>query len=290
MKRFLLFFLILCFACKKEPAKIVVGSKNFTEQLILGEIFAQQIENTLHTPVQRKLNLGGSFICHKAILDGAIDLYVEYTGTAFTGILKEEPIADAGKVYDEVKQIYRKKFNLEWSEPLGFNNAFAMIIRGQDARQLGLKTISQAANYTPKWKAGFGYEFLERKDGYPGLARIYGLKFARPPLAMDLSLTYKAVAEKQVDLIAGDTTNGLIDKLDLFILEDDKHYFPPYEAAAVVRPQLLKDHPELRAAFHRLGNSIPAEKMRQMNYQAEVERKDAKSIAADFLKTLNSKK
>lgn len=289
MKRILLILLLLCFACSKQQQRIVVGSKNFSEQLILGEILAQLIETTLNLPVERKLNLGGSFICHKALLDGDIDLYPEYTGTAFTGILKRDPITDAKEVYRQVKETYREKFKLEWTEPFGFNNTFAIIIRGQVARELGLKTISQAAKYTPHWKPGFGYEFMERKDGYPGLAARYGLKFATSPLVMDLSLSYRAVAEKQVDLISGNSTDGLIDKLDLFVLEDDKHFFPPYHAAPVVRAEIFKNHPELRDAFRRLENTITDEKMRKMNYQVDGERKSAKEVAAQFLKTLSNK-
>lgn len=289
MKKVLLILLLVCLACSKQQERIVVGSKNFSEQIILGEILAQLIENTLHLPVERKLNLGGTFICHKAILDGDIDTYVEYTGTAFTAILKRQPITDAKEVNRQVKETYRQKFDLEWTEPFGFNNTFAIIIRGQVARELGLQTISQAAKYTPQWKPGFGYEFMERKDGYPGLAATYGLKFAASPLVMDLSLSYRAVAEKQVDLISGNSTDGLIDKLDLKVLEDDKHYFPPYHAAPVVRAEVFKNHPELRDAFRRLGNTISEEQMRRMNYQVDGERKSAKEVAAQFLKTLPKK-
>lgn len=267
----------------------MVGSKNFSEQLILGEILAQSIENILNVTVERKLNLGGSFICHKALIDGDIDLYPEYTGTAFTAILKRDPITDAKEVYRQVKEIYREKFNVEWTEPFGFNNTFAIIIRGLVARELGLKTISQAAKYAPQWKAGFGYEFMERKDGYQGLAKVYGLKFAAPPLVMDLSLTYRAVAEKQVDLISGNSTDGLIDKLDLFVLEDDKHFFPPYYAAPIVRAEVLKNHPQLRDTFRRLENTISEDQMRRLNYQVDGERKSAKEVAAQFLKTLSNK-
>lgn len=289
MKRILLMLLLICFACSKQQEQIVVGSKNFSEQLILGEILAQMIENTLHLPVERKLNLGGSFICHKALIDGDIDMYPEYTGTAFTGILKRDPISDAKEVYRQVKETYHQKFNLEWTEPFGFNNTFAIIIRGQVGRELGLKSISEAAKYTPKWKAGFGYEFMERKDGFPGLAKVYGLKFAAPPLVMDLSLTYRAVAEKQVDLISGNSTDGLIEKLDLFVLEDDKHFFPPYQAAPVVRARIFQDHPELRDAFRQFENTISDEEMRKMNYQVDGERKTAKEVAAQYLKSLKEK-
>jgi osmoprotectant transport system substrate-binding protein len=286
MKRFLICFLILiAIACGKRNT-VVIGSKNFSEQIILGEILAQQIERTTGLKVKRNLNLGGTFICHKAMLSGDIDMYPEYTGTTYTAILKRPPISDPKQVYREVKDVYRKQFHLEWTSPFGFNNTFAMIIRAKDARDLGIQTISQAAKYTPKWKAGFGYEFMERKDGYPGLAATYGLKFAQPPLVMDLSLTYRAVASGQVDMIAGNSTDGLIDKLDLFVLADDKHYFPPYEAATVIRSETLQKYPEVGKAIQRLANTISDQKMRQMNYQVDGERKDVKQVAADFLKSL----
>jgi osmoprotectant transport system substrate-binding protein len=270
---------------QKHP--IVIGSKNYSEQVLLGEILAQQIEKVTGLPVERKLNLGGSFICHEALVGGKIDAYVEYTGTAFTAILKENPSTDPQQVYQKTKELYKQKWNLEWLDSLGFNNTFAMIIRGAEARKLGIKTISQAAPFTPQWTAAFGYEFMERKDGYPGLAVAYNLKFSKPPRIMDLALTYRAVAEKQVDMIAGNSTDGLITKLDLVVLEDDKHYFPPYEAAPVVRMQTLQEYPQVREALQKLAGKISDEKMRQMNYLIDGERRDVKQVASDFLKSLN---
>src|SRR5579862_6588530 len=219
--------------------RIVVGSKNFTEQLILGEILAQQIENKTHLPVERRFYLAGSYICHQAILGGRIDIYPEYTGTALTAILKQPPSSDPQQVYNQVKTEYAKRFNLDVGQPFGFNNTFAIEIRGANARQLGLKTISQAAAYTPRWRAGFGYEFMERPDGYKGLAATYGLKFAESPRIMDLGLLARALQAKQVDLIAGNATDGLIPALDLSVLADDKHYFPPYEAVPIIRREML---------------------------------------------------
>ncbi len=278
----LLLFVVLISCSDKH--RIVVGSKNFSEQVILGELLAQYIEGATGVPVERKLNLGGTFVCHKAMTAGELDLYVEYTGTALTAILKRPPRNDPGAVYQEVKQAYHDQFHLEWTEPLGFNNTFAIIIRGEEARRLGIKTISQSAQHTPQWKAGFGYEFMERKDGFPGLAQTYGLKFANPPRVMDLTLTYRAAAEKQVDFIAGNSTDGVISKLDLVVLEDDKHYFPPYEAAPVVREEALQKTPGLREALKKLGGMISEDQMRKLNYQVDVEHKDVKQVVKEYIK------
>src|SRR5579864_1174040 len=209
--------------------RIVVGSKNFTEQLILGELIAQQLESRTSLRVERRFYLAGTFICHQAILAGRVDIYPEYTGTALTAVLKEKASGNPQDVYDRVKDEYRSRLNLELGPPFGFNDTFAIEIRGEDARRLHLKTISQAAAYTPQWRPGFGYEFMERPDGYQGLVATYGLRFAAPPRIMDLGLLDRALIDKQVDLIAGNTTDGLVSVLDLFILDDDRHYFPPYE-------------------------------------------------------------
>jgi osmoprotectant transport system permease protein len=266
--------------------RIVVGSKNFTEQVILGELVAQQIERTTHLEVDRKLNLGGTLVCHDALAAGQIDTYVEYTGTAFTAILKMAPSADSNHVYEAVKSAYESRFGLQWTEPLGFNNTFAIVIRKDEAQRLNLKTISDAAPYTSQWVAGFGYEFLEREDGYPGLAKAYSLRFPTPPRVMDLGLTYKAEAERQVDFIAGNSTDGLIDKLGLTVLEDDKHYFPPYDAAPIVRDAVVKKHPELRDALRQLSGKISAEEMRRMNYAVDGDHRDVKDVVRDFLNKL----
>ncbi len=282
--KYLTVILALLLLCCSRQEKLVVASKNFSEQVILGEVLAQYIEQKMKIRVERKLNLGGTFICHKALEAGQIDAYVEYTGTAYTAILKREPKNDPAAVFAETREAYRKEFDAEWTAPLGFNNTFAMIIRGEDAKRLGIKTLSEAAKHTQQWRAGFGYEFMERKDGFPGLSATYGLKFAEHPKTMDLTLTYKAVAEKQVDFIAGNSTDGLIAKLDLFVLEDDKHYFPPYQAAPVVRRETLKKFRGLEEALNQLGGKITEDEMRQMNYAVDVEHRDVKKVAAEFLK------
>ena len=271
-------------ACAPRENRIVVGSKNFTEQLILGEIISQQIEAKTHLAVERRFYLAGSYICHQAILGGRIDIYPEYTGTALTAILKQKPEGNREAVYQRVKSEYAQRFNLSVGEPFGFNDTFAIEIRGEDARRLGLKTISQAAPYTPQWRAGFGYEFMERPDGYKGLAATYGLRFAAPPRIMDLGLLARALKDKQIDLAAGNTTDGLIPALDLFVLEDDKHYFPPYEAVPIIREQTLAEHPEVKQALNELAGKISDPEMRRLNYEVDGQKRDVKEVVREFLR------
>jgi len=276
--------LLLCSCGPSRENRIVVGSKNFTEQLILGEIIAQQIETHTHLAVERRFYLAGSYICHQAILGGRIDIYPEYTGTALTAILKQKPEGNREAVYQRVKSEYAQRFNLSVGEPFGFNDTFAIEIRGEDARRLGLKTISQAAAYTPQWRAGFGYEFMERPDGYKGLAATYGLRFAAPPRIMDLGLLARALKDKQIDLAAGNTTDGLIPALDLFVLEDDKHYFPPYEAVPIIREQTLAEHPEVKQALNELAGKISDPEMRRLNYEVDGQKRDVKEVVREFLR------
>jgi len=276
--------LLLCSCGPSRENRIVVGSKNFTEQLILGEIIAQQIETHTHLAVERRFYLAGSYICHQAILGGRIDIYPEYTGTALTAILKQKPEGNREAVYQRVKSEYAQRFNLSVGEPFGFNDTFAIEIRGEDARRLGLKTISQAAAYAPQWRAGFGYEFMERPDGYKGLAATYGLRFAAPPRIMDLGLLARALKDKQIDLAAGNTTDGLIPALDLFVLEDDKHYFPPYEAVPIIREQTLAEHPEVKQALNELAGKISDPEMRRLNYEVDGQKRDVKEVVREFLR------
>ncbi len=261
---------------------IVVASKNFTEQVILGELLSQQIESKTSLKVDRKLNLGGTQICHNGLTSGAIDLYVEYTGTALTSVLKQPPSNDPQQVYQQVKQAYAKQFALDVLEPLGFNNTFAMIIRGDDAQKLGIRTLSQATQAASRWQVGVGPEFLDRPDGFPGLVKTYGLKFTAAPRVMDLGLLYKALTDKQVDLVAGNATDGLIASLNLVVLQDDKRYFPPYEAATIVRQQVLQQHPELRTALEALSGKISETDMRQLNYAVDGEKRDVKQVVQEF--------
>jgi osmoprotectant transport system permease protein len=271
-------------AAQRGGGAVIVGSKNFTEQLILGEILAQAIERDAKLTVDRRLNLGGTLICDRALLTGDIDLYVEYTGTALTAVFHQPVNTDPATVFTAVRDLYART-GRTLLPPLGFNNTFAILVRGADARSLGLHTIDEAARESARWRAGFGYEFVERPDGFPGLAKAYGFRFPAPPRVMDLTLSYRALASGQVDLIAGDATAGLIKGLDLVQLEDTRHYFPPYDAAIVARAGTLLRYPEVRAALDRLSGRISAADMRAMNYAADVEHRDVGAIARDFLAT-----
>jgi osmoprotectant transport system permease protein len=266
----------------RSSGAIVVGSKNFTEQVILGELLAQAIERDTGLPVQRRLNLGGTLICDRALLGGDIDVYVEYTGTSLTAVFHQPLSTDPRTVFATVRDLYART-GRTLLPPLGFDNTFAILVRGRDARERGLRTIEDAARESPRWRAGFGYEFLERPDGYPGLARTYGLRFLDSPRGMDLSLSYRALAAGQVDLIAGDATAGLIKGLDLYRLEDDRHYFPPYDATPVARAETLLRYPRVRHAIEALAGRIAATDMQAMNYAADALHEDPAAIARRFL-------
>ncbi len=281
--------LILCLACgvscsPQHHNRIVVGSKNFTESFILGEIIAQQIEAHSALKVERRFYLAGTYICQQAMLAGRIDIYPEYTGTALTAVLKEQPSSDKEQVYQQVKSEYERRFQLTLGPAFGFNDTFAMEIRGEDARRLNIKTLSEAAQYTPQWRAGFGYEFMERPDGFHGLAATYGLRFAEQPRIMDLGLLARALKDRQIDFAGGNATDGLIPALDLFALEDDKHYFPPYEAVPVVREQVAKEHPEVVSALNSLRGMISDSDMQKMNYAVDAQHQDTQAVAREFLR------
>ena len=269
-------------ACARHD-RIVVGAKNFTESDLLAEIVAQQIERRVHVPVERRLHLGGTFVCHQAILAGQIDLYVEYSGTAFTAVLKHPPVVERDSVFRQVASEYSRQFGLRWLTAFGFDNTFAILVRAADAERYGLKAMSDLSRVAPRWHAGFGYEFLERADGFAGLSRVYGLHFAAPPTAMDLGLTYRALAEGKVDVIAGNSTDGQIAALGLVALEDDRHYFPPYQAAPVVRARTLERHAALAGALEELGGRISDDAMRRLNAAADVEHRDIRTIAHEWL-------
>src|SRR5580692_4595406 len=271
--------------------RITIGSKFFTEQVILAELLAQHIEARTDIHVERKTNLGGTLLVQKALLAGDLDLYVEYTGTALTAVLNEPlEAASAGTtpenyshaVYERVKKGYAEKFKLDVGEPLGFENTFAMVIRGDDAKTLHLRTMSDLTRVAPKWRIGVGYEFLERPDGFPGWSQRYGLHFAEKPKVMDLGLVYRSLVQHQVDVVAGNSTDGLIDTLHLVALEDDLHYFPPYDAVPVVREETLERYPALRAAIAELAGKISANDMRKMNYAVDAELKDPKVVVQEF--------
>jgi osmoprotectant transport system substrate-binding protein len=269
--------------CMPRQSGLTVGSKNFTEQLVLGELLAQYLGSLCRQPIERRFYLAGTYICHQALLAGRIDMYVEYTGTALAAILKEHPSGDSQSLYQQVKDAYKRKFALDVMPPLGFNNSFAMVMRGDDARRLKVTALSQLASVSPNLRLGVGYEFLERQDGYKGLVGTYGLKFAESPRVMDLGLLYRALQNRSVDVVAGNNTDGLITALGFVVLDDDKHYFPPYDAVPIVRPPVFQNCPQARAAFDRLGGHITAEDMRRMNYAVDGEKKDAAEVVREFL-------
>jgi len=269
--------------CKKAPqSKITIGSKFFTEQVVLAELLAQHIEAKTGIPVVRKTNLGGTLLVHKALLSGDLDLYVEYTGTALTTVLNEKPQGTSEDVYNRVKKLYEERFHLEVTEPLGFENTFAMVIRGDDAKKLHLRTLSDLARIAPQWRAGVGYEFLERPDGFSGLCARYHLQFAGSPKVMDLGLIYRALVDHQVDVVAGNSTDGLIDALGLVALEDDQHYFPPYDAVPIVRESTLERFPQLRTALTDLAGKLSASDIRRLNYAVDARHQDAAAVVRGF--------
>jgi osmoprotectant transport system substrate-binding protein len=282
---FLVLLSVLCFltACRPSAQTITIGSKFFTEQVVLAELLAQHIEARTGLRVIRKSNLGGTLLCHKALLSGDLDLYVEYTGTALTAVLSESPGTDsASTIYDRVKKGYAARFPLEVTAPLGFENTFAMVVRGADARHFHLRTISDIVPFAPHWRAGFGFEFLERPDGYQGWSQRYGLHFAVQPSVMDLGLIYRALVDSKVDVVAGNSTDGLIAALGLVALADDRHYFPPYDAVPIVRRDTLAKFPQLQAALADLAGKISADDMRRLNAAVDADQRDPVSVVRTF--------
>jgi len=269
-----------------RPDHPVIGAKNFTEQVVLGELLAQEIEAKSNLKVERRFYLAGSYICQQSLVAGRIDAYVEYTGTALTAILKQPlgsgPDRDPARVFSTVQHLYESRYHVTAGQPLGFENTFAMVIRGDDARGLHLTTLSQAAQYTPQWRLGVGYEFEQRPDGLPGLSAAYGLRFAAPPRTMDLGLLYRALQAHQVDMIAANSTDGPIQALGLTVLEDDRHYFPPYQAVPLVRDQALTRWPQIRAALDALAGRITAADMRAMNEAIDGQHRDPADVVRAF--------
>ena len=280
----LLSVIFLASCSSSHSDRIVVGSKNFTESFILGELVAQHIESHTQVKVERRFYLAGTYICQQAMLAGRIDIYPEYTGTALTAILKQGISGNKQDVDQRVKSEYGRRFGFTIGPAFGFNDTFAMEIRGEDARRLNVRTLSEAALFAPRWRAGFGYEFMERPDGYRGLVSTYGLHFAEQPRIMDLGLLARALKERQIDFAAGNATDGLIPKLDLFVLEDDRHYFPPYEAVPVIRKQVLQQHPEIEGALDELSGKISDAEMQKMNYLVDAQRRDTQDVVREFLR------
>jgi glycine betaine/choline ABC-type transport system substrate-binding protein len=283
-------FASVLLSCNPAHRGIVIGSKNFTEQVVLGELLAQQIERHTDERVDRRFYLGGTFIAHQALLAGRIDGYVEYTGTALTAVLKEQPSSNSAEVYDRVKRGYAQRFNLLVLPSLGFDNGFAVVIRSDDARRLQLRTISDLAARGSKMRIGVGYEFLERPDGYPGLAAKYGLHFAEAPRVMDLGLLYRALKEKEVDVAVGSNTDAQIEAMGLVVLEDDRNYFPPYDAVPIIRPKTMESDARVRPALDGLTGRVTVQDIRRMNYEVEVEHADVRDVVSKFLKRMDEKR
>jgi len=287
MKRVLLVTAIaislLCQSCG-GPAKphLVIASKFFTEQIILAELLAQHIEAKTGIPVQQKSNLGGTLLVQNAMLAGDVDLYVEYTGTALTAVLGEKPEGAPTDVLDRVRKEYARRFHFAVTEPLGFANSFAMVIRGTDARDLHLSNMSDLVRVAPRWRVGVGYEFLGRPDGYSGWTKRYGLKFGKQPSVLDLGLLYRALIERKVDVVAGNSTDGLIEALGLVPLRDNLHYFPPYNAVSVVREDALQRFPPLRAALAGLAGKISEAEMRNLNKEVDADQRDVRTVVREF--------
>jgi osmoprotectant transport system substrate-binding protein len=269
-----------------RPDHPVMGSKNFTEQAVLGELLAQEIEARSHLKVERRFYLAGSYICQQAMLAGRIDAYVEYTGTALTAILKQ-PLPQSGRrnpdaVLATVRRLYQQRYQITVGPPLGFDNSFAMVIRSDDARRLRLTTLSQAAADTPHMRLGVGYEFEQRPDGLRGLSAAYGLRFNGPPRTMDLGLLYRALNDHQVDMIAANTTDGPIQAFHLTVLQDDRHYFPPYQAVPLVRDDALRRWPQIQTALDALAGHVTVDDMRAMNEAVDGQHRDPAEVVREF--------
>ncbi len=260
----------------------MIGAKNFTEQVVLGELLAQEIEAKTGLKVERRFYLAGSYICQQALIAGRIDGYVEYSGTALSAILKQPVDKHPASSLATVVRLYKQRYNVEAGPPLGFENTFAMVVRGEDARRLHIGTLSQAVQYAPQWKLGVGYEFQERPDGLRGLEAAYGLKFAREPRTMDLGLLYRALNAHQVDVVAGNSTDGPIQAFGLTVLEDDKHYFPAYQAIPLLREDALRRWPGIPAALASLKDRITAEEMQTMNEQIDGQHRDPADVVREF--------
>jgi glycine betaine/choline ABC-type transport system substrate-binding protein len=273
-------------ACSGSGAKrpIRVGSKNFTEQVVLGEIIAQHLEHRLHHPVERRLNLGGTLLAHQALVNGEIDLYPEYTGTALAAVLKLPIQTDAAGVLNRVQSEYAQRFQVDWLDPLGVDDSFAMVVRGADARARNLKTLSDAAKAGSSWILGVGYEFEQRQDGLAALDKTYALKWIGQPKTMDLGLLYKALEQGQVTMIAANATDGLLSKLDFQVLSDDRHAFPPYQVSIAARQDTMRENQGLRAALLELSGKLTNQRMQQLNYRVDGEHQPVSQVASEFLK------
>lgn len=279
-----LILLLSLAACSRSGGArpIRVGSKNFTEQVVLGEIIAQHLEHRLHRPVERRLNLGGTLLAHDALVSGEIDLYPEYTGTALAAVLKLPIETDSAAVLNRVRSEYARLFHVDWLDPLGIDDSFAMVVRGADARAGNLQTLSDASKTA--WTLGVGYEFEQRQDGLAALDKAYAIKWTGRPKTMDLGLLYEALEQEQVSMIAANTTDGLLSKLDLKVLRDDRHAFPPYQVSIAARQDTLRGIQGLREALLELSGKFDNHIMQQLNYKVDGEHQPVAQVASEFLK------
>jgi osmoprotectant transport system substrate-binding protein len=282
-----IWLLFWCVACAPpRSSRITIGAKNFTEQVVLGELLAQEIEAVTGQPVERRFYLAGSYLCQQALTSGRIDGYVEYTGTALTAILKQ-PLPPLGQreraqVFETVRRLYGQRYQVRVEPGLGFENTFALVVRGDEAQRLNLRTISDAMPHARQMRLGVGYEFQERPDGLRGLEAAYGLKFNDDPRTMDLGLLYRALSADQVDMVAGNSTDGPIRALGLIALEDNKHYFPPYEAVPLIREDSLRKHPKIQAAMDKLAGKLTADEVRGMNDAVDGQHRDVAEVVREF--------
>jgi osmoprotectant transport system substrate-binding protein len=270
---------LLC-GCSNKP-RIVVGSKNFTEQALLGEIIAQHLEKKLGVSVDRKLNLGGTLLAHEALKSGSIDVYPEYTGTALTAVMKQAPTSDASAVFEQVRKEYAERWDLLWLRPLGFNNTFAMVV----STDVKSNTLTEAVS-EKLWRLGVGYEFQQRADGLAGLLKAYPLRLRDAPISMDLGLLYSALQGGKVDMVAANSTDGLLSVLRVKVLTDDKRYFPPYECSIVVRDAAASKNPNLVAVLRQLSGKFDDTKMRRLNYAVDGQHRSVSEVASEALRQI----
>lgn len=267
-----------------EAQTIKIGSKNFTEQFVVGHMYAEALE-AAGFKVERKINLGSFAVAHGALTKGEIDLYPEYTGTALNNVVKAAAEGGPDGVYATVKAHYEKEFKLTWLKPTGINNGYAIVVRGETAAQHKLKTLSDLAKVSKTLVLGAGPEFLDRKDGIPGLKAVYGMEFKEFKQFSSYPLRYKAFEEKQIDVVNGFATDWQIAAGKYVALDDDKGLFPPYYLAAVVRMDTLEKNPRIRAAIEAVGPHLTNTVMAELNRQVEVDKKEPKAVAAAFLKS-----
>lgn len=280
-----LLFSVVLTGCSSDT--ITIGSKDYSENIVLGEIFSQLIEANTELKVVRKLNLGGTFVNFEAIKNGQIDLYPEYTGTALTAQLKMDVITDADETYRIVSEKFDEQFNIKWLKPLGFNNTYTLAVTNEVYEKYGIETFSDLAAISENFVFGAEHEFFDRQDGFDGLVKAYGMKFMGEPKKMNVSLKYQAIGNGDIDVTDAFATDGQIIQYNLKILEDDKNFFPPYYASPIIRKEVLEKHPELEQILNSLAGLIDDETMTELNYKIDVENQDVKAVAKEFLQEKN---